>query len=62
MSTTPKTEQGRAAVARLGRTKKTGGFEKIANKAAAKYGSKEAGDKVAASVYWKMVKRHQGKA
>ena len=39
--TVPKTKKGKAAVKRLGRTKKTGGFEKIAKKAAKRYGSKE---------------------
>lgn len=59
MGTTPKTEKGKEMVAKLGRTKKTGGFQRIADKAAAKYGSEEAGKKVAAKVYWTMVKRHQ---
>ena len=45
-------------VAKLGRTKKTGGFERIANEAAAKYGSKEAGNRVAGSVFWNMVHKH----
>jgi len=55
--TTPKTAQGKVAVARLGRTKKTGGFAKIAAKASKEYGSKTAGQKVAASVYWKKAKK-----
>lgn len=55
MNTTPGTKQGKAAVHRLGRTHKTGGFDKIANKAAKEYGSAEAGKKVAASIYWNMV-------
>ncbi len=59
--TTPKTKRGKAAVKRLGRTKKTGGFAKIANKAVKKYGSKEAGKRVAAAVYWRMVNRRKGK-
>jgi hypothetical protein len=50
----PKGARGRAAVKRLGRTTKTGGFAKIASKAARKYGSKAAGKRVAASIYWKM--------
>jgi hypothetical protein len=37
--------------------KKGKGFEMIANKAAKKYGSKEAGKKVAAAAMWKNVKR-----
>lgn len=57
----PKGARGRAAVKRLGRTKKTGGFKKIANKAAKEYGSKAAGKRVAASIYWKMVKKRGGK-
>jgi hypothetical protein len=39
--------------------KKGKGFEKIADKAAEKYGSKEAGEKVAAAAMWKNVKREQ---
>ena len=57
----PKGARGRAAVKRLGRTHKTGGFNKIAKKAAKKYGSKQAGKRVAAAVYWKMVKKRKGK-
>jgi len=57
MNTTPKTEKGKIMVARLGRTKKTGGFEKISQDAEKKYGSKEAGDRVSGSVYWKLVKK-----
>ncbi|MDE2233381.1 MAG: hypothetical protein KGJ90_04705 [Patescibacteria group bacterium] len=51
----PKGARGKAAVKRLGRSYKTGGFNKIASKAAKEYGSKEAGKKVAASIYWKKV-------
>jgi hypothetical protein len=51
----PKGEKGQAAVERLGRDYKTGGFEKIAAKAAEKYGSKEAGERVAGAIYWKKV-------
>ena len=54
----PKGARGRAAVARLGRTQKTGGFDKIANKAAKEYGSAEEGKRVAASIYWKMARKH----
>jgi len=57
MKTVPKTPQGKAAVARLGRTTKTGGFSKIARTASKEYGSKAAGQKVAAAVYWSKVKR-----
>ena len=37
--------------------KKGKGFEKIADKASKKYGSKEAGEKVAAAAMWKNIKR-----
>ncbi len=52
----PKGKRGRAAVKRLGRTYKTGGFNKIAKKAAKRYGSAESGKRVAAAVYWKKVR------
>jgi hypothetical protein len=52
--TKPKGKKGMAMVKKLGRTKKTGGFAKIAAKAGKKYGSAAAGKKVAASVFWKM--------
>jgi len=54
--TTPKTAKGKAMVKKLGRTKKTGGFNKIAKAASKEYGSKEAGKKVAGSIFWKMAK------
>lgn len=54
----PKGKRGRAMVKKLGRTYKTGNFEKIAMKAARKYGSKEAGKRVAAAVFWKKVRKH----
>jgi hypothetical protein len=50
----PKGAKGKAMVAKLGRTKKTGGFAKIANKAAKEYGSKAAGKRVAGAIFWKM--------
>lgn len=56
----PKGEKGKAAVERLGRDYKTGGFEKIAKKAAEKYGSKEAGERVAGAIYWKKVAARKG--
>ena len=59
--TIPKTKRGKAAVKRLGRTRKTGGFAKIAKKAAKKYGSKKTGKKVAGAVYWKMVRKRRGR-
>ncbi len=40
----PKGKKGRAMVKKLGRTKKTGGFAKIAAKAGKKYGSKNLHD------------------
>lgn len=54
----PKGKRGRAMVKKLGRTYKTGNFEKIAKKAARKYGSKKAGQRVAAAVFWKKVKKY----
>ena len=57
----PKGARGRAAVKRLGRTQKTGGFKKIENKAAKKYGSKAAGKRVAGAIYQKMVAKHKRK-
>jgi hypothetical protein len=54
----PKGKAGMKAVKRLGRTKATGGFDKIASKAAKEYGSKAAGDKVAGSIYWRMAGKH----
>jgi len=53
----PKGKRGKAAVKRLGRKYKTGMFEKIARKAAKRYGSMKRGRKVAAAIYWKKVKR-----
>lgn len=53
----PKGARGRAAVKRLGRTKKTGGFAKIA----AKSGGGEKGKRIAGAVYWNMVKNRGGK-
>jgi hypothetical protein len=50
----PKGKKGLAMVKKLGRTKKTGGFSKIAAKAGKKYGSKAAGKKVAGAIFWKM--------
>ena len=57
--TIPRTKRGKAQVKRLGRTKKTGGFAKIAKKATKKYGSKAIGAKVAGAIYWKMVRKHK---
>jgi hypothetical protein len=52
----PKGARGRAQVKKLGRTKKTGGFAKIAKSAGKEYGSKEAGKRVAGAIFQKMVK------
>jgi hypothetical protein len=51
---------GAAAVKRLGRPFKTGMFSKIAASAAKKYGSKEAGERVAGAIYWKKAKARGG--
>jgi len=47
----PKGKRGMAAVKRLGRTFKTGGFARIA----AKTGGGEKGKRIAGHVYWNMV-------
>ena len=57
----PKGKRGLVAVKRLGRNYKTGGFKKIARKAAKKYGSKKVGEKIAAKIYWNMVKKRKKK-
>lgn len=51
----------KVALKRLHRTKATGNFKKIEEKAAKEYGSVEAGKKVAGSQYWKLVKKKRGK-
>ncbi len=51
----PKGKKGKAQVAKLGRTYKTGGFSKIAAKAGKKYGSAEAGKRVAGAIFNKMI-------
>lgn len=55
----PQGARGGVAVERLGRNYKTGGFEKIADKAAKKYHSASAGRKVAAAVYWAKVNKRK---
>ena len=55
---TPKGARGRAAVKRLGRTKKTGGFAKIERSVEAKGGSAESAAKIAGAQYWKMVHKN----
>ena len=55
----PKGKRGMAQVKKLGRTKKTGGFAKIASKASKEYGSKAAGKRVAGAIFQKMVRAHK---
>ena len=57
----PKGARGMAQVKRLGRNYKTGGFAKIAAKAAEKYGSAEAGKRVAGAVFQNMARAHARK-
>jgi len=52
----PKGKRGRAMVRKLGRTYKTGGFNRIAQKAAKKYGSIAAGRRVAGAIFQRMVR------
>ncbi len=52
----PKGKEGKAQVKKLGRTYKTGGFNKIAKSASKKYGSSAVGKKVAGAIFQKMVK------
>ena len=67
MSYTPSSKQGKAAVARLGRTKATGGFNRISSGAAEEYESKgvspkkakEIGNAIAGKIYWAKVRQHQ---
>jgi len=58
----PAGKKGMAQVKRLGRTFKTGGFNKIASSAAKEYGSKEKGAKVAGAIFQKMAAKHKGKS
>lgn len=55
----PKGKRGRAMVKKLGRTYKTGGFAKIARKAAKKYHSATIGKKIAGKIFWKMAKKRE---
>ena len=57
----PKGARGLAQVKKLGRTMKTGGFAKIAKAASKRYGSKEAGKRVAGKVFQAMVKARAAK-
>lgn len=56
----PKGAKGKAQVKKLGRTYKTGGFNKIAAKAGKKYGSKQAGKRVAGAIFQNMIKARKG--
>lgn len=51
----------KTALKRLGRTRPTGNFARIAMKAGKEYGSAAAGKRVAAAVYWKKVRSRKGK-
>ena len=53
----PKGKIGMAMVKKLGRTTKSGMFDKIAAKAAKEYGSASQGRRVAAAVFWSKVKK-----
>ena len=53
----PKGKKGMTMVKKLGRTRKTGGFAKIAKKA----GGGAKGKRIAGSVFWKMVAKRKGK-
>ena len=54
----PKGARGMAAVKRLGRTKTTGNFDKIAASASKEYGSTAAGKRVAGAIYQKKALKH----
>lgn len=54
----PSGVRGMAQVKKLGRTYKTGNFKKIEDKAAKKYGSKEAGKRVAGAIFQKEARKH----
>jgi len=56
----PATKRGKAMVAKLGRTKKTGGFARIAAKAGKRYGSAAAGKRVAGKIFQAMVRARGG--
>jgi len=58
----PKGARGMAAVKRLGRTKTTGNFNKIAASVAKEYGSAEAGKRVAGAIYARKVAAHAAAA
>jgi len=52
----PKGARGRAAVRRLGRTYKTGGFQAIVEKAIKSGYTKDQARRIAAAQYWRMVR------
>jgi hypothetical protein len=54
----PKGARGMAAVKRLGRTKTTGNFNKIAESAGKEYGSAAAGKRVAGAIYARQAQAH----
>ena len=56
----PKGARGKAQVKKLGRNYKTGGFSKIAASAGKKYGSSEAGKRVAGAIFQRMAAKHSG--
>jgi len=51
----------KVALKRLGRKKATGNFRRIEEKAAKRYHSKAAGKRVAAAIYWRIVKNRKKK-
>lgn len=53
----PSGARGRSAVKRLGRTKKTGGFDRIEKSVESRGGSKSSAAKIAGAVYWRMANK-----
>ena len=53
------TKRAKAQLKKIGRTKKTGGFAKIARKAGKKYGSTAVGKRVAGKVFQEMAKKYK---
>ena len=51
-------KRAKAQLKKIGRRKKTGGFARIARKAAKRYGSKKAGQRVAGKVFQNMARKH----
>lgn len=58
--TVPKTKRGKEQVAKLGRSKKTGNFAKIAAKAGKEYGSEVAGERTAGAIFNRLANKHKG--